>query len=414
MNIPTIYRNALSGYIIRPRTFGQMAVSALQGTFSLLWSEEDRSTFIDLLDKGVIQERVLGQATAGPAIMLSLFNDLQSPLFRRTQFNALEFLEGVGPALARFHNVSGALENQLRTIRDQAGSAFGSVGSPSLPSSGSDADVEETAPATTTTTIVATAPLSSKSVEETKNVIDGDDSGNKRNNVVTRKEKDAMLAAFRTTHSTDMFISKNEGRQAVAVLNTNWSAESKSNPHSFAGQFSKMVTNELFHMQEISAKTSCLLQDPSSTVSFKEESCTVNNVALLSARAKMFIEKEKPPRQNDLNSMAAAMSAFSPSQSSKSYAEVDYDPDDKETYENASIAAQLEVLYDVSQEFTLQRKSATSSSPSSTTEQTTFVGVATIQGWLKGGPDDGELRWRLALRRPAYEFPGIEHAYGRA
>ncbi|MGK3743841.1 MAG: hypothetical protein ACI90V_010700, partial [Bacillariaceae sp.] len=105
-------------------------------------------------------------------------------------------------------------------------------------------------------------------------------------------------------------------------------------------------------------------------------------------------------------------------------------------------AAQIEVLYDVTQEFVIAKSSSSSTSDSkeeedkdtstsendsskiSTTEytslldtkgeprQTTIVSVATLEGWLKNGPDDdGELRWRLASYRPPYEFPGIEHAY---
>jgi hypothetical protein len=244
---------------------------------------------------------------------------------------------------------------------------------------------------------------------EPKDVI-SDKSTSKDN--VTEEENDALLAAFRTTHSNDMFISKSEGKQAVAVLNTHWSADVKADPEGLASQLSNMVTKELFHIQEVSTKTACLIQDPRLGITFKEDSCKVNNVALLSARAQMFIEKKAEVMDGP------GLTAGHQQQSSSKYEEVEYDPDNEDSFSGAAIAAQLEVLYDVTQEFTMMKKTTEGSTTDSSnnndfgpTEHTTFVGVATLQGWLQGGPDDGELRWRLALHRPAYEFPGIEQAY---
>jgi hypothetical protein len=36
---------------------------------------------------------------------------------------------------------------------------------------------------------------------------------------------------------------------------------------------------------------------------------------------------------------------------------------------------------------------------------TTTLGVAVLEGWLHGGPDGQELRWKVALLRDADEFP---------
>ena len=75
-----------------------MFFSAAQGMISLL-SEDTRIGFIESLENGIIQEGVLSQATAGPMMMLSLFHDLQNPLFKKYKFDPTQFLEGVVPAL---------------------------------------------------------------------------------------------------------------------------------------------------------------------------------------------------------------------------------------------------------------------------------------------------------------------------
>ena len=51
-----------------------------------------------------------------------------------------------------------------------------------------------------------------------------------------------------------------------------------------------------------------------------------------------------------------------------------------------------------------------SNTPDETLMEHTIVNVATVQGWLKDGPN-GELRWQLALLRPPVEFPSMNPAY---
>ena len=72
MNIPNAYRKAVDGFVIPPRTFWQMAVSAAQGTFSL-FEQSSRSEFIENLDRGTINEGVISQATAGTYVVLFCF-----------------------------------------------------------------------------------------------------------------------------------------------------------------------------------------------------------------------------------------------------------------------------------------------------------------------------------------------------
>lgn len=336
----------------------QMAWSALQGTFSL-FKEENRADFIAMLEKGTIQEGVISQATYGPVMMLSLFHDLQNPLFKRSKFDVTEFLQGVAPALENFHNVSGLLESELDRIMAEAA-------------------VDDTRKGERGGTIESTA--------KPDDTIAGAD---------YKDELETVLTSFPFAG-----LSETANRKANAVLNHEWIDLARKDPESLAAQLSRMVTKELFHIHQISAKTTALLQNRN--MGFREGSCTVNNVALLSARAGLFVEREGTEEEN----------AAGPR-----YVALDDDHGEGNTNAKTAIAAQMEVLYDLTHELIVQphltkNAQAVESSLKSNEEprRATIVSVATLEGWLMGGPD-GELRWKLALYRPAFEFPTIEGAY---
>lgn len=355
----------------------EMFFSAANGMFSLL-SEKTRVGFMDSLEKGIIQEGVLSQATAGPMMMLSLFNDLQNPLFKKHKYDPTEFLEGLAPALENFHNVSSSLENELHEINQRALSN-GKTGVDDEKSEQGDKTAQETV----------------------------DEFG-----AVTKEEKDSLLSALRIMTENDKFDSEQK-KVAEAILNHEWMNEAKNDPDSLAAQLSRMVTKELFQINQLSSKTAFLLQNQSRDIIFREGSCRVNNVALLSARTCLFKEKEGTSTEDTSDGKVVA----------KEYEAVDDDFENDFDESTTAVAAQLEVLYDVTQEFVIRKTSSSdsketkelsdesSSSDDEKSTQTTIVSVATIEGWLHGGPDDGQLRWKLASYRPPYEFPGIEHAY---
>lgn len=305
---------------------------------------DNRAEFIEKLDKGTINEGVMSQATAGPMLMLSLFHDLQNPLFKRYKFDSNEFLEGMIPALERFHTVSATLENELLKIKNEAHK--------------SDAD--------------ANTP-------------------EKGNNTSENQSTQQPPSSFA---NDDFFKTEISDRSVAAVLKHDWTDIAKKEPESLAGQLSRMVTAELFHIHQTRAKASFLLPG-GSKVAFKEGSCTVNNVALLSARAFMCVEKDGG---DDIERWG--------SRSDWKYEIVDYDMEDEELKKRkGGVAAQLEVLYDVTQSFVEVQPSDNSSKDSEVQElDLTTVSVAVMEGWLFGGPDD-QLRWKLALDRPALEFP---------
>lgn len=352
MNIPNVYRKAVDGFIIPPRSFFQMFASASKGAVSL-FQEENRRDFMNTLDKSIINESVIQQATAGPMMMLSLFHDLQNPLLKKYQFDPSQLLKGVGPALEQFHNVSGALENSLHKIPV-------------------DEETEET---------------EEKEKEETSEKED-----NSNINGMTKEENDAIL---NTIHMLQQQLSTEDNR-ASSIFKHDWWKEAEQDSDGLAGQLSRMLTKELFDINQLSTKTAFLLPHPTTgtkKLKFLEGSCTVNNVALLSARA-FICEASTDEEDKEEES------------SSPRYQIVDIHPDGHEEEESsAGVAAQLEVLYDVTTHFVENADKETTTSDM----ETTVVSVALFEGWLHGGPE-GQLRWRLALHRPAFEFPGMTQA----
>jgi hypothetical protein len=367
MNVPSVFRKAVDGFIIPPRTFFQMLFSAGQGAVGLM-DEVNRQEFIEKLDKGTINEGVISQATAGPMVMLSLFNDLQNPLFKRHQFDAAAFLEGVGPALERFHNVSGSLENQLRKIQEEAKT--------------NDLAAEK-----------EKVPTKVESSSATEEASEG------KTSAESESREDEPVTISSSSFPNEFIMLDTDDKNIAAMLEHDWMDDAKKDPDSLAAQLSQMVTDELFNIHQFSAKTSFLLQ-PNRNVTFKEGSCAVNNVALLSARSFLCVEKDT----------AEDLEEWGENKTDSKYEMIDYDIDETELKKRkGGVAAQVEILYDVTQEFVNNDPEEGSNAGDEKSEDmdTTIVSVAVMEGWLSGGPDD-ELRWRLALHRPAFEFPGMQ------
>jgi hypothetical protein len=383
MNVPPTLRKLMAGFIIPPRTYSHLLFSAAKGAFSLI-SEPNRVKFIEMLENGTIKESVLAQATFGPARMLSLFYELKNPLFKQTTFSTSEFLEGVGPALKNFHSVGGAVENELQDVMNEAAN--------------SDEDDNN---------------METRGGEEL-----GKDDSSIGDPGIPGKENEALLTTMQ------LFEVKNSVKMSMSIMERSWTEIAAQDPDSLPGQLQRMVTNEVFHSHEASAKASFLFHDISQKVTFHEGSCKVTNVALLGARALAFKEVATSAESDDVGGDIRTGPG-------PHYEAIDYDVGEGKSDSQISIAAQLEVLYDVTLGYTVedsvitakkffvnkddgqQDKDTLSSSDDNAKpdlRHTTLVSVATLEGWLKGGPDN-HLRWKLALNRPAYEFPAIQHSF---
>ena len=316
----------------------QMAFSAGKGAMQLM-DLNKRKDFIDSIDKGTINEEVISQATGGPIVMLSLFNDLQNPLFKQHNFDVSEFLSGVRPALERFHSVSGLLEQQFEKTISEA------MNSSTAVNRGSTVDASST-----------------------------DES-------IAYIEKDVM--------------------QEV-VMQHRWKDAAEKDPESLAGQLSRMMTTELLDLHQESALIAFSSFHANRIIKFNEGSFTVNNAALISARA--FLCAEKAPTE-DIEGWGE--------RSESKYELIDYNLDESELKKRkGGVAAQLEVLYDVSHEFVETipapgKKDEPNGKGREFKVDTSFVAVAVLEGWLSGGPDD-QLRWKISLYRPAFEFPHLQ------
>lgn len=369
------------GFVIPPRTVSNMLHSAMNGFFSLI-RQKNRTKFVELIENSTIEEEVLSQATAGRMMMLSLFHDLQNPLFKKHKFDPLVFLEGLVPSLENFHNISGALANELYDIKMQVDDNF------DVSSNDNGNDNSDT-------------------------LIKGD---------ITKKDREQLLSALQFMTHSDKKNAEKRQKVAETILNHGWMQEGERNPESIAASLSRMVTKELFQINQLSTKTAFLLQsEPSRNIMFSEGSCQVNNVALLSARACLFKRKERIILEDDTNNSNDHDHDDDVKGTVRGYEAVDFNDysDDEIDSDDIAIAAQIEVLYDVTQEFVSAKSAALSSSMESCDSienddevkpdpTSTIVSVVTLERWLHNShADEGELRWRLASYRPPYEFKNL-------
>eukprot|EP00934_Nitzschia_sp_Nitz4_P005921 Nitzschia sp. Nitz4//scaffold102_size76354//11660//12715//NITZ4_005625-RA/size76354-processed-gene-0.15-mRNA-1//1//CDS//3329532228//5911//frame0 len=345
-----LFQKALEGFVIPPRSFLQLFISGAKGTWSLLFDENCRQEYIHMIDDGIINQEALGQASMGSMFIVSLYNDLNNPLFKQHNFDAKEFLGGVGPALQRYHNVSGSLANQLSA-------QFEEMEKKKKEEAAIESDNKETVKA-----------------EETKPLDE------------EAKLREEIMASFPGALVDESL--ENE-KLLNEILDHDWMEDVKKDPESLQGQLHNMLTEEFFNIQQLHAKTSFLLQQATNKTSFKEDSCSVNGVALLSARSFVCVEPDHPEN----------IDAWGDRPPGK-YELVEYEMEDSEIKRRkGGVAAQLEVLYEVSQEYMYQN-----AAKGEETVTDKFLAVAVMEGWLQGGPE-GSLRWRLALHRPAVEFP---------
>lgn len=102
------------GFHVPPRTSWDVIKSAGSACVSILSNQATRDNFLATLENGIIKSHVLGQAEMGSAMILALFNELNSPLFKKYDFQIEDFAVGVKPALENFHNARFSLQYQLR------------------------------------------------------------------------------------------------------------------------------------------------------------------------------------------------------------------------------------------------------------------------------------------------------------
>jgi|AntRauTorckE5430_2_1112549.scaffolds.fasta_scaffold24451_1 hypothetical protein len=99
--------------LLKPRSQWDTLTSAFATTLSILSSQTDRDKFVETVNKGIINPKILGQADMGFFMTLALHHDLSNDLFQDNGFNVEEFMEGAEPSLERFQEVLYSLDRDV-------------------------------------------------------------------------------------------------------------------------------------------------------------------------------------------------------------------------------------------------------------------------------------------------------------
>ena len=106
----------VQGFLLPPRTSMDIFASSCNAVLNLFSSEDQRKRFAALVNSGVIEPEVLGQANLSYFRILALHDELDSPTLKEHGFDVTEFLDGVKPALEQLHEVQANLQNKLNEI----------------------------------------------------------------------------------------------------------------------------------------------------------------------------------------------------------------------------------------------------------------------------------------------------------
>jgi hypothetical protein len=165
---------------------------------------------------------------------------------------------------------------------------------------------------------------------------------------------------------------------AEAFLGENeWREKALKDPESLEACLSKMTTDACLDVSYYTSKIAVSF----ATASTSYMSCSVNEVALLSARA-MVIHDD-----SDNNKTVGEFEEFRATE---------------ELGKELNVGAQIDVLYEITS--TLKTFSDEENPKKEETITTTNLAVAIFEGWLSGGPEK-QLRWKIAALREASEFP---------
>lgn len=354
-------KNSLSGarqLLLPPPNFWESAGAALQGAWAHIFDQSARDKFEDLVEKNVIKDTVLQNATTGSTLIFALFHNLQDPLFEKYKFDAVEFMQAVGPALENFHDTLGCLKNDLpANIKEDR---------LKLEENLKKSDEELLGMKDNLTTSLLGANRWQQQAEEDENSPAG---------ILSKMTTDICLEAFYYTCKLDIL-----GRDALE-------ADAAGVDHSSIPNY------------------------------YIPGSCRVSEVALLNARALEMNLSEAEEIEEEYPEFRAS--------------------EDNSYQKNLDVAAQLDVLYEVSHTYRLPSSPlseadgdrsernggndpATKPEDDSVNESVkdgevkqsvetmvyTNLSVAVFEGWLhKTSDGKSGLRWKIAMIRDAYEFP---------
>ena len=374
----------LSKLLLPAPTWYETAWSALRGVASTAWSKEDRDALESMISKGIIQDQVLHNSRHhsqvspggnGALLSMSLFDSLyHNPLWKKYNFDALEFCHAVGPALTNFHDLVFELQNQ-----------------------------------------------ESKKIQEREEP----ETPTKRETSSETKEEESEEKIF--SRIVEQVLQGGIEPDLLQSVETTWIKEAKENPDSVVASVVEMATptflqhlhdstvrealfRKKYNLPALSAKGQPLDENGSSggnesslsfTSSYVKGSAKINQVAILRARA-MEVDFNDDYRYEEFRAS---------------------DPDfDKPK----PVAAQIDVLFEITcrfrESFALKTladmvmnnhlgeswkdgENGGDSSKKDELVQYTRLGVAVLEGWLHNvDENNNELRWRVPMLREPVEF----------
>lgn len=101
--------------VVPQRSNWDTLISASQAIYSILFYPKARDTFVQTIDKGIINPSMLGQLDFGLFMSLALHHDLHSTdsSFSKNKFDAREFVEGSHMAIEQFQECLYTLDKQI-------------------------------------------------------------------------------------------------------------------------------------------------------------------------------------------------------------------------------------------------------------------------------------------------------------
>lgn len=360
--------------LVPPRTVWDIATSAVAGAVSLVTDQEHRDAYVAMKEKGIIRDDVFWHGGSNGmfsmALVLALYQELDNPILKKYGFKADEFLEGVKPALEHFHDVESRLENKLFQLMK--------------PKPAPATDDNDT---TKTEVDDNTVLQGSKAVDaesETYGLTE-----NERNAMKEIVRLEASISQMLTNATVDNASRTDASSTLNNVINWDWN-------DSLAQDFRLMVSPDFYKANQKGKSFGVMLSKlKGMEVTYVEDSTNVANVALLSAR--VMVEDREETKEIDYENVS----------------DDELNVRDAEDGHRATVAAQIEVLYDIEQQKKvrtwtddLSEGETKESDYGELTERSLRVGV--LEGYLKGFGEDKVLRWRLANVREPWEMSPVE------
>jgi hypothetical protein len=100
-------------FLIPSENLWDLVGASFSGIWAHLSDPLARDQYQKFLADDVIKDTVLAQSNRGSMLPMALFDNLRSPLFAKYNFDAVEFIDGVVPALEKFNDTLGLLVHDM-------------------------------------------------------------------------------------------------------------------------------------------------------------------------------------------------------------------------------------------------------------------------------------------------------------